>query len=117
MRTAPGRGRDTDKSKFSRALLYFSCSCLTLPRLLSQDAEERPHEHGRGTKSGPVRGEELVAMSDLQGRVKGGGQPGGRRTKETSGQAERIQWEYGHSSAAMGCAPAGGGGQAGGSFL
>ena len=51
----------------------FSCSCLTLPRLLSQDAEERPQEHGRGTKRGPL-GEGGVGCSV---RFAGGGKGGG----------------------------------------
>ena len=48
---------------------------------------------------------------------KGGGQPEGRRTKETSEQAERMQREHGNSSTAMGSAPVRCGGQAGGRVL
>ena len=49
--------------------------------------------------------------------TKGGGQPGGRRTKETSGLAEWMQREHGNSSTSMGSAPARGDGQAGGRAL
>ena len=55
----------------------------------------------------------MVAVADSQGGDKGGGQPGGRRTKETGGRAERMQREHGHSNTAMGSAPVGGGRQAG----
>ena len=37
-----GCGRNADVGEFSRAIPYFSHSCLTIPSLLSQDAKERP---------------------------------------------------------------------------
>ena len=57
------------------------------------------------------------AVSDSHGGDKEGWQPGGRRTKETGGRAERMQREHGHSSTVVGSAPAGSGGQAGGRVL
>ena len=99
MRTAIGRGRDADKSKFPRALLYFSCSFLTLPRLLSQDLEERPQKHDCGTEGGPLGGG--GAVSDSQERIKGARSHGGGGRKKQVG----------------GLALAGGDGQAGGRVL
>ena len=72
--------------------IFLALVYVTLPRQLSQDAEEQPQEHGHGTKSrplGPLLGAELVAVSDSQGwgGGNGGGQPGGQRTEETGGWA------------------------------
>ena len=97
--------------------IFLALVYVTLPRQLSQDAEEQPQEHDHGTKSRPLGGEGLVAVSDSQGGGKGDGQPGGRRTKETSGWAERMQREHDNSSTAMGFAPVEGGGQADGCVL
>ena len=58
----------------------------------------------------------------MQCQIRRGGQRGRvargtEDTKETSRGVERMQREHGHSSTAMGSAPVGGGGQAGGRVL
>ena len=48
----PGCGRNADVGEFSCTLPYFSCSGLTIPSLLSQDAKELPSSRPIGPALG-----------------------------------------------------------------